>query len=294
MENTQRKGIPETRKWNQMDSNILVNIFEKLLLSDLLLGVSHVCREWRMAASQTRFFVAGTQLNLLCVDCLSSKETTIYFNLLRMAMKSTTNLDRLQFSEDAMLPEDVILAIAQRSTSLKSLYLPQTSPNHFSPSILAKILPFWKNLLSFEAATFRDTSVDCIRLIGNHCKKLTHLGLYGIIQKPEAQAIVTCFPEIQSLDIRTSFFSETALDTILDGAKNLKKLNLMHAICGDERDMNKFTTNVLKARAAKNLKREVGDKLDSLEKFMYCGGKMCRRCSWFYMEETDDLFLQHQ
>ncbi|XP_068665003.1 F-box/LRR-repeat protein At3g48880-like [Aristolochia californica] len=289
MEKAKRMRSSQSREWGQMDSNILICIFEKLLISDLLLGVSHVCKEWRMAASRTRFFIAGTQLNLLCLDSFSLKETAIYINLLKMALKTETNLDHVQFPEDVILPEDVTISIAQRSTSLKSLFLPQISVFRFPPSLLTKTLPYWNNLTSFEAITSRATAVSCIRLVGQYCKKLTHLGLYGIIEKPEAEAIVTCFPEIQSLDFRSCFFTESALDIILDGAKNLTRINLIHVIFADERDMKKLATKVLKERGAKNLKPEVRHKLAALETFLHCGGNICHHCSWFYPVEPLDL-----
>ncbi|XP_068665010.1 F-box/LRR-repeat protein At3g48880-like [Aristolochia californica] len=215
MEQANRMRSSQSREWGQMDSNILICIFEKLLVSDLLLGVSHVCREWRMAASETRFFIAGTQLNLLCLDSFSLKETAIYINLLKMALKTDTNLDHLQFPEDVMLPEDVTISIAQRDAA--GVYFSEESvpaPDfcvpfaHTPPITLGKDSTILEQShTSFEAITSRATAVNCIRLVGQYCKKLTHLGLYGIKEKPETEAIVTCFPEIQSLDFRTCFFT---------------------------------------------------------------------------------------
>lgn len=39
-----------SRRWEDMDIDILVRIFEKLNIIELTSGVGHVCRTWRMAA----------------------------------------------------------------------------------------------------------------------------------------------------------------------------------------------------------------------------------------------------
>ncbi|KAG9441344.1 hypothetical protein H6P81_017198 [Aristolochia fimbriata] len=290
MEKGKKKA--QSPEWSQLDSDLLVDIFNRLTLTDLLAGVSHVCEDWRMAASKTRFFLPGTGLDLRLVDALPPKEIAIYINLLRSCLLTeTTQFDHVQLPEEVILPNDVVIAIARRSTAVKSLQLPQISVNHFSPSLLAKTLPFWTNLTSFEASSSRSTAVACIRLLNLHCNNLAHLGLYGLIEKRQAQAIVSYLPGIESLDIRTSFFSESALDIIIDGLKNLKKLNLRHAICGDDDDMCDFTLKVLQGRGAKKLKKEVRDKLKSLEQLVYCGGETCRSCSWFYKVDVDHIHV---
>ncbi|KAG9446639.1 hypothetical protein H6P81_012767 [Aristolochia fimbriata] len=309
---------PRPRNWGTMNPSILACIFQKLVqISDLLLAVPHVCRGWRMAASRTSFFISEShdELNVdRYLHALSTRETAIYLNLLRMELNKTTTLqyrlDRLRFSQHLLLlPLDLILFIAQRTSYLKNLSLPLKNP---MISLLAKTLPYWKNLRSFEATAFMSWStsktgteeealmISCIRLVSRHCKNLTHLGIHGIIldYKQVAQMILTCFPRITSLDFRSCFFSDLALDAILDGARNLKSINLMHAInCGDhERGdhmmMNKFVVvvKVLKERGAKDLKPETVTKLSALQNFTYCGGKTCACCSWFYKVDHFDLY----
>ncbi|KAG9445892.1 hypothetical protein H6P81_012020 [Aristolochia fimbriata] len=261
----------QRRPWGQMECNLLILIFQKLAMISDVLGVAQVCSEWRKAAPYTRFFISDNQLNLRYYDSVSFKQRAIYFILLRKSLE-TQNLNDLVFSFGSTLPGELLIYIAQRSsTTLKSLYLTENSLTRLTPSYIPKIIPHWKNLTSLDAAAWTASTMEqLINVVGLHCRKLTELRLYGIIETPEAEKIVASFPELRSLDLSCCYFSEPALGIIMEGVKNLKRMNLCHTVCW-EKDMNKFRTKAPWEEEAKaEIKKELLDKLTALEDFQYC------------------------
>lgn len=120
------------RTWKDIDTDILVKIFESFNIFELTSGIAHVCRTWRLACSDPMLWKT-LDLTLLesnyikiplepyvYVDRLSDQTLT---RVLKIALSlSRGNVHTLIFHLNLYLPDHLLTYTAERQVKFHSLF----------------------------------------------------------------------------------------------------------------------------------------------------------------------------
>lgn len=222
-------AISGCRRWEDLNQDILVTIFGKLDLADLIVGVPFVCNSWRTAAGDPA-----------CWRILDFRDwETISFRLGCHRIPSVDFTDLLNFStargggdgveflESIYFPafaDDIDLQIvADRSPKLFyfSLSNPEISEEEFCRAIgkfeHLKGMAVDEGLISHEVLLH----------VRHCCPGFTELRVFAdTVDEDMASVICDCLPALRKLEMMDSTLSRQALLTFLDELKELEHLDI--------------------------------------------------------------------
>ncbi|KAM7488827.1 hypothetical protein LguiB_026311 [Lonicera macranthoides] len=217
----------EGRKWEDMETDCLVNILGRVGIESLALDVPFVCKSWYKAT-----------LNPLCWQSLifpSDLEDSRFpwsvnrGGLIKGAVKSSQrSATRLALPDDCS-NEDIIYAL-EECPSLKLLKLPSSviyNRGGFTiPSMINKLTNIETLMLQFS----RDLE-EIIAQISLHCKNFIQLSVANDnISSDAAIAIATLLPNIKGLALRRCELQRSDLVIILNGCKKLEYMDVSNCI----------------------------------------------------------------
>ncbi|KAL5697467.1 hypothetical protein ACHQM5_028601 [Ranunculus cassubicifolius] len=272
----------EARRWDEMPSDILVQIFLRVPYF-FLLNISSVSRSWRSSVLATVFPLTEV-LDLTILDSLPMYLHNIYLFLLKVLLdtRPQTLWKRLIFPDKVRLKDHAICYIVNRSPSVESVWMDERQIH-----CISNLFPCWKNLKCFVLRYSRVAIYSIVEQLGTHCKNISRLSLTTKIGVETAYAIVECLPEIKYLNLGKSTITIKAL-LVLDGLKNLHTLDLEHSLCVERVHLNKIYHEVLayvpcrKLDRAKLWDREICAMVSGDKNYCRCQQNQCPECSWAY------------
>ncbi|XP_074569778.1 F-box/LRR-repeat protein At3g48880-like isoform X3 [Curcuma longa] len=244
-------------RWEELLPDVLANIFHFLIMDDVIVA-SRVCRAWQTAACMELFLSRGT-LDLRPLDHLRGASKQQYATLLSVVLSRPASYDCWKIfiaPSYVAMPDSSLVDFARRTPRLRAVSLPLRSA--FPLGTLAALLPHWSQLACFRALIHRTATAIALRDLGLMCKNIRALNLLTRIGAGEAAAMVENFPGLWLLQMTRCVVTVEALVLILDGCKQLKKLDICHSKFVDEMDIGM------------NLTQDVIEKGSSLQWFLYC------------------------
>ncbi|KAK6912193.1 hypothetical protein RJ641_024286, partial [Dillenia turbinata] len=235
------------RKWEDMEMDCLVKVFEKLEIDDLTLGVPFVCKSWYKAtlSSQCWKTLDFSKLNFGPFGPFARRFNLEYhidiFSVTGL-LKFALNRGRRSVLE-LLLPstgtiEDLIYT-ADECPCLKSLGLPVMLLKEMPLTILKDedmsqflgLFAKWRDLEYVHVREAHSYTKELYHQISLHCKKFDGIKKRGLMDDEEALAIVNFLPTLKHLTVTSAFLTRKNLVTILQGCKGLEEL-VIKDCCG--------------------------------------------------------------
>lgn len=230
----------ETTKWEELDIDILVKIFQRFDVFELTSGIGHICSTWRLAACDPLLwktldlsmlrsnFIKIPLEPYVYVDGRSDKQLT---RLLKIALNlSRGSITTLIFHFNLYVSDDQLTYTAERTPNLKRLVLPAW--NRIKRTGICKAISKWNNLESLTMPSIANPPYF-MEEISKHCKKFSELKIMGPCDMLCVQTLIRCVPNLKVLSLRVSIVYKDALLLILNGLKNLEVLNISHSLIID-------------------------------------------------------------
>ncbi|RID81256.1 hypothetical protein BRARA_A03852 [Brassica rapa] len=224
-------------KWENMDKDMLVNIFKKLDVVDVVMGASRVCITWFLAShnktmwntikfNDTDSIVAdNTKPHLQ--DNNNGEKHRYQLREIFIEINKFSRAEPVEFFFNVnsnVLEED--LAIISNG----KLALPIQETQNLNS--LASSFSKWKNLKTLIIAKFAnsDDLNHEFKTIAKNCRNLTTIKLAYRLDHALANIILGKLPNLERLSLRCTSVSIKAVKLLIIGLKNLKSLNLSHCL----------------------------------------------------------------
>ncbi|KAK6117610.1 hypothetical protein DH2020_048657 [Rehmannia glutinosa] len=233
-----------SRRWDDMDIDILFKIFQNLNIFELTSGVGHVCRTWRMAACDPLLwktldmsllksnFIKIPLEPYVYVDGRSDKTFT---RVLKISLNlSRGNVSTLIFHYNMYVSDDQLAYTADRCPRLKRLVMPAW--NRIKKTGICRAVRIWQDL---ESLTMPSISNPVPRG-GN-------------------------FPKLQEI-------LRDALIIILEGLKGLEVLNISHCLVVE------VPPHPAPRRVLIELDKSILERASRLKTFLTCMSDSCIMC----------------
>ncbi|XP_059304823.1 F-box/LRR-repeat protein At3g48880-like [Lycium ferocissimum] len=270
-------GDSLVRRWEDLDSDVLVKILQSFDLLDLT-GPAQVCTAWQLACSDQVFWkmldLSVLKSNFIkipfepyvYVDSQSDKSLTrllkIYLNLSRGSILT------LIFHYNLYVRDDQLTYTAERCPRLKRLVMPAW--NRIEETGICRAIRMWEDLESLTMPSIEDP--PCVmKEIGRSCKNFAELKIMGPCDLLFASTLVEYLPNLKVLSVRCTVLSKPALVIILEGLKKLEVLNISHCLITEvppPEPMEILT----------ELDESILEKASRLREFLTCMSDSCITC----------------
>ncbi|XP_045791086.1 F-box/LRR-repeat protein At3g48880-like [Trifolium pratense] len=270
-----------TRRWEDLDTDILVKIFQLLDLFELTSGIAHVCSAWRVACCDPLLwktldlsmlrsnFIKIPLEPFVYVDQRSDKKLT---RLLKISLNlSKQSILTLIFHFNLYVSDDQLTYTAERCPQLKRLVLPAW--NRIKRTGMCKAIRCWKELESLTMPSIANPPYF-LEEIATHCKNFRELKIMGPCDMFFASTLATFVPQLRVLSIRCTALYRDALILILDSLEHLEVLNISHCILieGHPGPPSQYK------KVIKKIDPIIRQKASRLREFITCMEDLCIMC----------------
>ncbi|KAJ6797108.1 F-box/LRR-repeat protein-like [Iris pallida] len=225
------------RKWEEMERDCLVCIFQRLSLEDLTLSVPLVCKSW-----------FGASLDPLCWRVLDfqrldfmpwrrfAKRVAAHYPLspfsfsafLRFAVRRSRGLAvELRFPLFLQVSMDDLVYASNECPRLKILVL--RSLRREDQVRLPKLVGTWKELEHLEMASNPSSFPDVAAEISRSCSNFSRLKMAGL-RAEDAVAIVNHLPRLRYLNLSNSYMPKGTLLRIMSACEEMEVLIVNHCV----------------------------------------------------------------
>lgn len=266
------------RRWEDLNIDMLVNIFQSFDLFQLISVIPQVCPAWQLACSDQRLWktldLSVMQSNFIktqappyvFVDTPSREKLT---RILKICLNlSRGNLLTLIFHYNLYVDNNQLTYTAKRCPRLKRLVMPAWEK--LEKRTICSAFQEWKDLESLTMPSLEEPAY-VIEKIGRSCKKISELKIMDPCDVLLASALVAFLPNLKVLSVRCTLLSKSALVTILDGLKKLEVLNISHCVITE--DPPPAPKKILT-----KLDHSIVEKASRLHKFLTCMSDSCIMC----------------
>lgn len=267
-----------SRKWEEMDNDVLVEIFQCFDIFGSISGIGQVCSTWRSAACDPLIwktldlsmlksnFIKTPSEPYVYVDGPSDKTLT---RVLKIALSlSRGNTTTLIFHYNLFVSDDQLTYTAERCPRLKRLVMPAW--NRIKKTGICKAIRLWEDLESLTMPSISNPPY-LIEEIAKSCKKFAELKIMGPCHNYFASTLAAFLPNLKILSIRCSMIFKDALDIILDDLKELEVLNISHCVLIENHPPSP-------RRVLRQLDESILEKARRLRKFITCMNDSCITC----------------
>ncbi|RWR88700.1 F-box/LRR-repeat-like protein [Cinnamomum micranthum f. kanehirae] len=231
--------MEETRKWEEIEMDCLVCIFERVGLEDLILGVPLVCKSWYEVST-----------NPLCWKSLNFAQLNLHPNShFVQRFKQQYRIEKFSFANFLKFAVDHSRQSALEIVlpSLEATYVSLEDLDYLSkqcPALKRLSLPFimfpqaekhiphclskWNKLEHLSMHGKPISFMEVLTELSFHCKNFKKLEMRGSYQDQDALAIATMLPKIKHLCLSKSFMSKEGLLMILRGCRELETLDIKY------------------------------------------------------------------
>ncbi|PKA66015.1 F-box/LRR-repeat protein [Apostasia shenzhenica] len=217
-----------------MEHDCLVNIFSRLGLDDLTVGVPFVCKSWSRASANPHCWrtLDFGSLDLKPSSPFAKRCASLYypsrftfsgFLKLAIARSHGAALD-LRFSPLFPASLQVLSCASNGCPKLKALGLPRICME--DEGRFFELLGKWRKLEWLEMESKPSMLANLARQIGHHCEKFQGLKIRGSIGKEDVAAIVESLPKLRFLDLSGSRLAKEEVLAVVDGCRDLKRFSL--------------------------------------------------------------------
>lgn len=272
-------GALIVRKWEDMDIDILVKIFQSFDIFELTAGIGQVCSTWRLAACDPLLW-RTLDLSMLKSNFIKIPlEPYVYVDgrsdkTLTRVLKIALNLSRgsiltLIFHFNLYVSDDQLTYTAERCPRLKRLVMPAW--NRIKKTGICRAIRMWKDLESLTMPSIANPPY-LMDEIAQNCKNFSELKIMGPCDIFFASTLVTFLPTLKVLSLRCSTIWRDALITILDGLPNLEVLNISHCL------LIEVPPPPAARRVVRELDESILEKSSRLREFYTCMDDSCIMC----------------
>lgn len=292
------------RRWEEMDIDILVKIFQSFDIFELTSGIAQVCSTWRLAACDPLLwktldlsmlksnFIKIPLEPYVYVDGRSDKTLT---KVLKIALNlSKGNIQKLILHYNLYVSDDQLTYAAERCPRLKRLVMPAW--NRIKKTGICSAIRMWADLESLTMPSIANPPY-LMQEISRSCKNFSELKIMGPCDNFFASTLVECLPNLKVLSLRCSTIWRDALIIILDGLLNLEVLNISHCL------LIEAPPPPAPKKALKEIDEYILEKASRLREFFTCMDNSCIMCQrarndeglmrWYKYEEglwkTDEV-----
>ncbi|PIA32935.1 hypothetical protein AQUCO_04300119v1 [Aquilegia coerulea] len=217
------------RKWEDMKTDCLVEVFEKVGLKHLMLDVPLVCKSWHRASlipecwkfldftTVTKGVQVSDPTEMIMVAVTRSCGTAI-----KVVLPKYCTVEHLVY-------------ISDQCPAVKALIVPYIEASLEEEECIPKLLAKFKELEMLRLGCDINFEKMVTEIVTN-CKNFRALFTSGNIHMEEASTIVTFLPNLKYLGLRGSYLPRECLIHILNGCKNLVFLDVGNCIGFDEDD----------------------------------------------------------
>ncbi|KAJ0244577.1 hypothetical protein HA466_0191930 [Hirschfeldia incana] len=240
----ERQERPENiPKWENMDRNMLVNIFKKLDVVDVIMGASRVCITWFLASHNKTIWnsIKLNDLDSIVLDNPSKPHLQDHNNgekhryHLREILIEINKFCRAApveffFNVNSNVQEEDLAFISNGLPNIRKLALPIQKTQNLNS--FASSFSKWKNLQTLIIAKFTedDDLSNEFKAIAENCRNLTTIKFTCTLDQKLANIIVRKLPNLERLSFRCTSVFRRAVMSLMIGLQNLKSLNLSHCI----------------------------------------------------------------
>ncbi|KAL9373179.1 hypothetical protein Peur_035423 [Populus x canadensis] len=289
------EGGTVTRRWEEMDIDILVKIFQSLTVFELTSGIAHVCSAWRLAACDPWLWKT-LDLSMLESNFIKIPlEPYVYVHghsdktltrILKISLSlSRGNITSLFFHFNLYVSEDHLTYTAQRLISLKWSREATGSDLRRCPRLRRLVLPawnrvetvmikaidLWKDLESLTMPSIVN-SPRLVQAIATNCRNFSELKIMGPFDIYFASSLATYLPTLKVLSLRCSKLYKDTLIFILDNLRCLDVLNISHCL------LIQIPPPPAPGRIVRRLDKTILEKASRLRKFLTCMRDTCIMC----------------
>ncbi|KAL8126112.1 hypothetical protein AgCh_013412 [Apium graveolens] len=229
------EGGTVSRRWEDLDTDVLLKIIESFNKFELAPGIAHVCRAWRWACSDPLLWQTVDLSHMQSNFIKTSLEPYVYVDnqsdrtltrILRLSLSlSHGHILTLVFHYNLYLTDEQLSYTAERCPRLKRLVMPAW--NRIKRTGICKAMSTWKDLESMTMPSI-GTPRFVMEEIFKNCKNFAELKIMGSFNVTCANSIVQFLPNLKVLSLRCSMVIKEALVIILDGLEHLEVLNISH------------------------------------------------------------------
>ncbi|XVE58557.1 hypothetical protein DITRI_Ditri04bG0178800 [Diplodiscus trichospermus] len=267
------------RRWEDLDTDILVKIFLSFDIFQLTSGIAHVCSSWRRACCDPLLWktldfslMRSNYIKIplepyVYVDAPSDKTLT---RLLKISLSlSRRNIRTLIFHFNLYVSDDQLTYTAERCPHLRRLVMPAW--NRIKKTGICKAIRIWRDLESLTMPSIANPPY-LMEEIANNCKNFSELKVMGPFDNYFAAAIIRYLPKIRVLSLRCSMLVKDVLISILDDLQNLDVLNISHCL------LIEIPPSPAPRRIMRELDESIVEKASRLLKFVTCMKNSCIMC----------------
>ncbi|XP_009149787.1 F-box/LRR-repeat protein At3g48880 [Brassica rapa] len=284
------------RRWEELDTDILVKIFHKFSVFEL----ARVCSVWRTACCHPILWKTLDLSHMRSSFIKIPLEPYVYVErrsdesltrILKLSMNlSGGNTRTLAFHFNLFLSDDQLTYTAERCPGLRRLVLPAW--NRIKMTGICKAIRIWKDLESLTMPSIANPPY-LFTEIANNCSNFKELKIMGPFEIFFADTLISCLPHLKTLILRCSSINREALIKILDGLKDLEVLNISHSYL-----VELSGWQPQKKVIVRELDEVILEKASRLKRFLTCMEHetciMCQRTEndegivrWYKYEEDD-------
>ncbi|XP_028756420.1 F-box/LRR-repeat protein At3g48880 [Neltuma alba] len=292
------------RRWEDLDIDILVKIFELLDIFQLTSGIAHVCSTWRMACCDPLLWktldLSMLKSNFIKIPLepfvyVDGRSDTTLTRLLKISLSlSRGNIMTLIFHFNLYISDDQLTYTAERCPELRRLVLPAW--NRIKKTGMIKAIRGWKHLESLTMPTIANPPY-LLEEIAANCENFSELKIMGPCDLFFASSIATYLPKLRVLSLRCSTLLREVLILILDNLQHLEVLNISHCILMETAPPPQHK------RIIREIDPAIHEKASRLREFLTCMQDSCIMCQrtrtdeglvrWYKYEEglwkTDEV-----
>ncbi|CAN6817895.1 unnamed protein product [Brassica oleracea] len=186
MEN--QEGSGNVPRWENMDKDILSNIFKKLDVVDVIMGASRVCITWFLASHNKTIW------------------NTIKLNDLDSIILDNPFNPNIQASGSRCQLRKILIEINKFSRTVPNSFFFNVYCNVAEEELAIISNGKWQNLQTliiqpFISMTVREVSSVELQAIGENCRNLTTMKFTAMLSKDLANIIVCNFPSLERLSL---------------------------------------------------------------------------------------------
>lgn len=274
------------RRWEDLDTDILVKIFQSFDILELTSGIAHVCSAWRMACCDPLLWktldLSMMKSNFIKIPLepyvyVDGRSDKILTRLLKISMSlSRGNITTLIFHFNLFVSDEQLTYTAERCPQLRRLVLPAW--NRIKKTGICKAIRAWKDLESLTMPGIANPPY-LMEEISKNCKNFRELKIMGPCDKFFASTLATFLPTLKVLSLRCSMLYKEALIIVLDSLPHLEVLNISHCLL----------IEVLPPPGPKKVVSEIDqsiiEKASRLREFLTCMNDLCTMCQRTKIDE---------
>ncbi|WOL17440.1 F-box/LRR-repeat protein [Canna indica] len=231
------------RRWEDLETDCLVKVFERLGVDDLAAGASLVCKSWRRASLSPECWKI---LNFQRIDftpwgsfasrfknqmkAASPPPRLSFRAFLEFAVRrSQRSAVQLAFPSGCMANIDDVVHVADECPRLEVLVLPKLSPEEEErmPGLVAK----WSHLRCLEMARKPCCFLELLTQISLNCRSFEVLKMsVGRISKEVALTIASLVPRLKHFGLSNGYICRAEMMVMLEGCRELRIFEAVNCI----------------------------------------------------------------